>query len=158
MRKAVLVALGIAALTVALPASAQVKRYNIALIPGLTTDGFYITMRKGAEAAAKALNVNLTFDPELIVGASAAGCTTVALGGVRTDSLGNVKVVQSTRGISAFKTSASDSDGVTLSLSGSIYTLAIDFGTVLPAIGGSYTAGELKKGESVSVTFQAKIN
>lgn len=61
MRKAVLVALGIAALTVALPASAQVKRYNIALIPGLTTDGFYITMRKGAEAAAKALNVNLTF-------------------------------------------------------------------------------------------------
>ena len=134
-------------------------------IPGSYVN-YTITIANDSTAATSAtlgtvtdpLNLNLTFDPELIVGASAAGCTTVALGGVRTDSLGNVKVVQSTRGISAFKTSASDSDGVTLSLSGSIYTLAIDFGTVLPAIGGSYTAGELKKGESVSVTFQAKIN
>src|SRR5919106_3892650 len=33
----------------------------IALIPGLTTDAFYITMRKGAEHAAEALGVNLVF-------------------------------------------------------------------------------------------------
>ena len=29
------------------------KKLTIALIPGLTTDAFYITMRKGAELAAK---------------------------------------------------------------------------------------------------------
>lgn len=40
---------------------AQQKKYTIALIPGLTTDGFYITMRKGAEEAAKQLGVNLIF-------------------------------------------------------------------------------------------------
>ncbi|TIN05318.1 MAG: sugar ABC transporter substrate-binding protein, partial [Mesorhizobium sp.] len=37
------------------------KKYTIALIPGLTTDGFYITMRKGAQAAADALGVTLVF-------------------------------------------------------------------------------------------------
>src|SRR6201987_960995 len=42
-------------------ASAADKKYTVALIPGLTTDSFYITMRKGAEAAAKALGVNLIF-------------------------------------------------------------------------------------------------
>jgi ribose transport system substrate-binding protein len=42
-------------------ASAADKKYTIALIPGLTTDAFYITMHKGAEAAAKALGVNLIF-------------------------------------------------------------------------------------------------
>jgi len=34
---------------------------TIALIPGLTADGFYVTMHKGAEAAAKALGVNLLY-------------------------------------------------------------------------------------------------
>jgi ribose transport system substrate-binding protein len=42
-------------------ASAAEKQYTVALIPGLTTDAFYITMRKGAEQAAKALGVNLVF-------------------------------------------------------------------------------------------------
>ena len=37
------------------------ERYTIALIPGLTTDAFYITMRRGAEAAAEALGVELVF-------------------------------------------------------------------------------------------------
>ncbi|MBB3950771.1 ABC transporter substrate-binding protein [Aureimonas jatrophae] len=37
------------------------KRYTVALIPGLTTDAFYITMRKGAQAAADALGVDLVF-------------------------------------------------------------------------------------------------
>lgn len=37
------------------------KRYTIALIPGLTTDAFYITMRKGAEAAAKTVGADLVF-------------------------------------------------------------------------------------------------
>lgn len=37
------------------------QKYTIALIPGLTTDAFYITMRKGAQAAADALGVELVF-------------------------------------------------------------------------------------------------
>ncbi len=46
----------------AAPAHAQdAKKFTIALIPGLTTDAFYITMRKGAQAAADALGVELLF-------------------------------------------------------------------------------------------------
>ena len=41
------------------PAHADAKKFTIALIPGLTTDAFYITMRKGAQAAADALGVTL---------------------------------------------------------------------------------------------------
>jgi len=37
------------------------KKFTVALIPGLTTDAFYITMRKGAQAAADALGVELVF-------------------------------------------------------------------------------------------------
>src|SRR6516162_1961777 len=37
------------------------KKYPLALIPGLTTDAFYITMHKGAQAAADALGVDLIF-------------------------------------------------------------------------------------------------
>ena len=36
-------------------------KVTIALIPGLTADGFYVTMHKGAEAAAKALGVDLIY-------------------------------------------------------------------------------------------------
>ncbi len=53
------IALGLAALMGG--AQAQTKKYTIALIPGLTTDAFYITMRKGAEAAAKAVGADLVF-------------------------------------------------------------------------------------------------
>jgi ribose transport system substrate-binding protein len=42
-------------------AEAQTKKFTIALVPGLTTDAFYITMRKGAEEAAKALGADLVF-------------------------------------------------------------------------------------------------
>lgn len=54
-------ALAFAAGTFTAPALAQGKKYTIALIPGITTDAFYITMHKGAEAAAKVLGVNLVF-------------------------------------------------------------------------------------------------
>ncbi len=36
-------------------------KVTIALIPGLLADGFYITMHKGADAAAKAIGADLTF-------------------------------------------------------------------------------------------------
>ncbi|MGL5010543.1 MAG: ABC transporter substrate-binding protein [Paracoccaceae bacterium] len=42
-------------------AKAQDNKFTIALIPGLTTDAFYITMNKGAQAAADALGVELVF-------------------------------------------------------------------------------------------------
>ena len=41
--------------------AADTKKFTIALIPGLTTDAFYITMHKGADQAAKALGVDLVF-------------------------------------------------------------------------------------------------
>lgn len=47
--------------TMATMAKAQDKKFTIALVPGLTTDAFYITMRKGAQAAADALGVELVF-------------------------------------------------------------------------------------------------
>ena len=47
--------------SLATSAVAQDKKYNIALVPGLTTDAFYITMQKGAQAAADALGVELVF-------------------------------------------------------------------------------------------------
>lgn len=47
--------------SVATSATAQEKKYTIALVPGLTTDAFYITMQKGAQAAADALGVELVF-------------------------------------------------------------------------------------------------
>jgi len=52
--------LGMLSLTVPI-APAGAKTFTIALIPGLTTDPFYITMHAGAQAAAKAFGVNLVF-------------------------------------------------------------------------------------------------
>lgn len=52
--------LALSMLTGVSTAQAQ-KKFTIALVPGLTTDAFYITMRKGAEAAAKSVGAELTF-------------------------------------------------------------------------------------------------
>ena len=53
-------AMAAAAGALAKPALAQDKKFTIALIPGLTTDAFYITMNaSGAQAAAKALGITL---------------------------------------------------------------------------------------------------
>jgi ribose transport system substrate-binding protein len=46
--------------TLVRPAKAADK-FTIALVPGLTTDAFYITMHRGAEAATKALGAELLF-------------------------------------------------------------------------------------------------
>ena len=53
--------LGLLAGMAARPARAAGKQYTIALIPGLTTDAFYITMHKGAQAAADAFGAKLVF-------------------------------------------------------------------------------------------------
>jgi len=41
--------------------AAQAQQLDIVLIPGLTTDPFYLTMRRGAEAAADTMGVNFSF-------------------------------------------------------------------------------------------------
>ena len=61
MKKIIMATFGLAALATLMPSSSAQKNYRITLIPGLTTDGFYITMRKGAEQAAKKLGVTLDF-------------------------------------------------------------------------------------------------
>lgn len=53
--------IGAGALLGSATAQAAGKAYTIALIPGLTTDAFYISMRKGAEAAAAAVGAKLVF-------------------------------------------------------------------------------------------------
>jgi ribose transport system substrate-binding protein len=58
---AVIVTLGLVAFSPIETALAAGNKYTIALIPGLTTDPFYITMHKGAQAAAQALGVDLIF-------------------------------------------------------------------------------------------------
>ncbi|WP_428376474.1 ABC transporter substrate-binding protein [Lichenicoccus sp.] len=55
---------GAAALVASLAAGrsrAADRPYTVALVPGLTTDAFYITMHRGAAAAARALGVKLVF-------------------------------------------------------------------------------------------------
>ena len=56
---AIAAALGMA--VAAGPASAQDKDITITLVPGLTTDAFYITMNRGAQAAAEALGITVDF-------------------------------------------------------------------------------------------------
>lgn len=68
---AAVVAAGTTAVTLALVAPSgaatrslatpKAKKYTIALVPGLTTDPFYITMHAGAAAEAKKLGVKLTW-------------------------------------------------------------------------------------------------
>lgn len=61
MRKLLGAGLGAALVLGAATGVVAQDKPTIALIPGLTTDAFYITMRKGAEHAAEALGVELIF-------------------------------------------------------------------------------------------------
>jgi ribose transport system substrate-binding protein len=63
-RRTLLGAAGLAALAGVAPRTVSAQdapQYTIALVPGLTTDAFYITMNRGAQAAADALGVELIF-------------------------------------------------------------------------------------------------
>lgn len=64
-RRMIFKAAAILAMSTAMGLSAAASyaqdKFTIALVPGLTTDAFYITMRKGAQAAADALGVELVF-------------------------------------------------------------------------------------------------
>ena len=101
----------------------------------------------------------LTFDPNLVVGASAATCLS-APPGVPQSAAGrgfNINVTGSTRaGYPKFLTNAADADGATFASP----NVTIDYATALPAVAGvgGYTAGELKGGESVIVYFNVTVN
>jgi len=63
-RRTLLQGLGAAAVVAAAGApirASAADKVSIALIPGLTADGFYVTMHKGADAAAKAVGAELIY-------------------------------------------------------------------------------------------------
>ena len=96
------------------------------------------------------LNANLLHDPGLRVPTDAATCIAGA-------GSSGFKIVSSVGGrilggVAGVMTNASDADGA--SIAGQAVTLT--FANALPA-GGAYTAGELKPGESTTVTFNAII-
>jgi len=108
-----------------------------------------------------ALDSALTFDDDLIAGASSAQCKT---GGTATNAAGKgfgVKVENTARasansGAWQYKTTIDNSnDDGAKAVSG---TVTLDFAKLLP-VEGAYTAGQLKKGgEKVTVIFNAQIN
>ncbi|MEM9224333.1 MAG: ABC transporter substrate-binding protein [Pseudomonadota bacterium] len=59
--KKVLAAAAVGLVAMATSAAAQDKDVSITLVPGLTTDAFYITMNRGAQAAAEALGITVDF-------------------------------------------------------------------------------------------------
>jgi hypothetical protein len=136
-------------------------------IPGAVVR-WTITVSNAAGAGASAsltqvsdaLNANSTFDPDLITGAGgAAGCEGAA-GGAGTPESANgsgfkLDVTGDTRPgtYPKFFTAADDNDGADLNGT----TVEIDYGPAMPAE-GTYTAGELKAGESVIVYFNVSIN
>lgn len=107
-----------------------------------------------------ALSTNLTLDPDFIVGGSAATCVSGA-GSVATSAAGNSFQVSKGAGTNGraslasaiYKTSsAGDADGADLTTG----TVNLNWATILPAE-GTYTAAELKVGETVQVKFNAFI-
>lgn len=107
------------------------------------------------------LTALVTFDANLIQGAGAAATaatTCASATGTPTSAAGSgflVDVAGDTRaGFPKYYTTTSSVDGVDLT-GGNVVN--VNFGLVLP-VEGTYTAGELKATESVSVIYQVKIN
>lgn len=154
---------------------------NVFNIPGAVVRWTLTVANTGSASAnlnavADALNANTTFDPDYITGAGgAAGCEFAAAGaGTPTNANGDgVKIVVSNSrnmagsvggttavpvaGTTSYYTGAPADDGVTVSGAVGSESLGIDFTLALPA-GGTYGAGELKAGESITVTFNVGIN
>ena len=110
------------------------------------------------------LNVNTTFDANLVTGAGAPATATscTSAGGVpesaggsgfKIDVTGDSRATGAGGNFPAFLTTAANADGATHAAG----VVTIDYGQALPA-GGTYGAGELKPGESVVVYFNVTIN
>lgn len=105
------------------------------------------------------LNSNTTHDANLVLGATAATCVSAAPG-VPASATGRgfriqYSVARALGGVGGlgYLTGAADADGATITGQ----NVTIDFATALPA-GGAYSAGEIKPGESTTVTFNITIN
>jgi len=116
-----------------------------------------------------ALSANTTLDPDLIDGTGgAAGCEFAAAGAGTPESANTrsvriqnsaARAMAGTAGGAAatssyFVADAADANGDGVSSTGGV---SVNFVTAFPA-GGTYTAGELKAGETVTVYFNAGIN
>lgn len=66
---------------------------NIVLIPGLTTDAFYITMNRGAQAAAEALGITVDFQVRGVFGANLFSALGAANGVEAAGASGDVTVI-----------------------------------------------------------------
>jgi len=102
------------------------------------------------------LNANTTQDPNLVAPTNAATCSSAA--GVPESGAGRgfqieYSVARTLGGTGGYMTGAADGDGATLAGQ----NVTIDFAQALPA-GGSYSAGELKAGETATVTFNVTVN
>jgi hypothetical protein len=143
--------------------------YTPKSIPGAYIQ-YTVTISNAAGAPASASLTNLsdtlastvTLDSDLITGANGAGavpaCAPAGSGGTATNAVGSgFKVVWAG---TATRTSFGGTTGtrfLTTAATFSSPTVNVPWTTVLPAE-GTYAAGELKAGETVSVTFNVKIN
>lgn len=101
------------------------------------------------------LPYKVSFDNDLIAGASAAACVAGSAPVAGGAAGSGFNVVQSNRNINSFFTSTSSADGADFNTATRV--IDVNFATVLPAAGG-YLAGELRSSEIVSVIFQVQIN
>jgi hypothetical protein len=130
-----------------------------------------ISNAAGAPAAASlstltdTLASTVTLDNDLITGANvgaAPACAAPGSGGTATNAVGNgFKVTWSGTSVrTSFGAATSGTKFLTTAAtySGGTSTVTVPWTTVLPVENGYTAAGELKAGESVSVTFNVKIN
>jgi len=127
-------------------------------IPGSTVQ-YAIIISNAATASSSAtlstigdaLNANTTFEPNLVTSASACATAENAAGkGFKVQSGGTSTRASTT---AVYFTSANDADGVEHNAG----TVSAALATALPLEAG-YAAGQLKPGESVTVTFNVTVN
>ncbi len=127
-------------------------------IPGATVQ-YAIIISNSALASASAtlstigdaLNANTTIEPSLVTAASVCATAENAVGNGFKVQSGGTSVRAST--VPVFFTTANDADAVNHNLG----AVAAALNTALPAEVG-YAAGELKAGESVTLTFNVTVN
>jgi uncharacterized repeat protein (TIGR01451 family) len=139
---------------------------NASQVPGAFVQ-YTVTITNSGTAGASAtltqisdaLSTNVTFDNDLIVPTGASDCKVPATGSAM-----GVKIAQGNRGGGYPKlltTTNTDTDGAYLNagVSGvSSNEMVINYAEALPAGELSHAAGELKVGESVTVTYQVQVN
>lgn len=126
-------------------------------IPGSFVQ-YAITITNDAAALASAtlttiqdtLDVNTTLDPNFIGAALNTSAPSATSGS------GQSFQVTHTTGRAALVTPSYYASGSGVTVAGQ--SITADFTTLLPAVTGTYSAGELKAGESVTITFNVSIN